>query len=164
MSVPLSTRRSFHVSFIYGIWSAIGAALSIPAAVYLLFPPRARQEGEWVNAADLNRLQPGAPQEVVFRRNRKDGWKISSEKTTAWVVKTNSNDVIAFASQCTHLGCAFHWDDRRKHFLCPCHTSTFSLEGAVTAGPAPRALDRYEVKIDGSQVLIGPLQKPAGKA
>jgi menaquinol-cytochrome c reductase iron-sulfur subunit len=161
MSQPAATtRRTFHVTFIYGLWSLIGAALSIPAAVYLLLPPRARKQGEWVTAADLDRLPTGAPQEVVFRRNRQDGWKISSEKTSAWLVKTAPDEVVAYSSQCTHLGCAFHWDERRKYFLCPCHTSTFSLDGKVTAGPAPRALDRYDVKIEGSQVLIGPLRKP----
>jgi menaquinol-cytochrome c reductase iron-sulfur subunit len=162
MSAQETSRRTFHLAFIYGLWSVIGAALSIPAAIYLFIPPRARKQGEWVNAADVDRLQPGAPQEVVFRRNRQDGWKISSEKTSAWVVRTPANEVIAFSSQCTHLGCAFHWDERRKYFLCPCHTSTFSLDGQVTAGPAPRPLDRYQVKIDGSKVLIGPLQKPTG--
>lgn len=156
-----TSRRTFHLAFIYGLWSMIGAALSIPAAVYLFLPPRARKAGEWVDAADLNRLPIGAPQEVVFRRNRQDGWKISSEKTSAWVVRTAPEEVIAYASQCTHLGCAFHWDERRKYFLCPCHTSTFSLDGQVTAGPAPRALDRYEIKVEGSKVLIGGLQKRA---
>jgi hypothetical protein len=94
MSQPAATtRRTFHVTFIYGLWSLIGAALSIPAAVYLLLPPRARKQGEWVTAADLDRLPTGAPQEVVFRRNRQDGWKISSEKTSAWLVKTAPDEV-----------------------------------------------------------------------
>jgi menaquinol-cytochrome c reductase iron-sulfur subunit len=158
-----SSRRTFFTAAIYGLWSVIGAALSLPAAIYLLLPPRARKNGGWVEAGDLSQLKNDTPEEVVFRRNRQDGWKISSEKTSAWIVKT-ANNVVAYSPQCTHLGCAYHWDESSRNFLCPCHTSTFALDGTVTAGPAPRPLDRYEVKIEGSKILIGSIQKPAQSA
>jgi menaquinol-cytochrome c reductase iron-sulfur subunit len=63
--------------------------------------------------------------------------------------------VIAFAPQCTHLGCAYHWDEKANNFLCPCHTSTFSIDGKVLTGPAPRPLDRLVTKIDQGKILIG---------
>ena len=154
------TRRSFFVAAIYGLWTMIGAALGTPAAVYLLFPPKAKRENEWIEAGDIAHLQPNVPEEVVFRRTRVDGWKVTSEKTTAWVVKLGGRDVVAYAPQCTHLGCAYHWDERNRNFLCPCHTSTFSLDGTVLTGPAPRPLDRYQVKVDGSKLSIGPLAPP----
>jgi menaquinol-cytochrome c reductase iron-sulfur subunit len=125
--------------------------------VYLLLPPKAKKGEEWVEAASIEKLETGVPEEVVFRRNRVDGWKISSEKTSAWVVKTGDNQIVAFAPQCTHLGCAYHWDQRKKEFLCPCHTSTFSLDGKVTAGPAPRPLDRYQARVEGGKLLLGPI-------
>jgi nitrite reductase/ring-hydroxylating ferredoxin subunit len=75
---------------------------------------------------------------------RIDGWRILSEKSTAWAVKLDNGEVIAFAPQCTHLGCAYHWDDPKKQFLCPCHSSVFSIDGKVISGPAPRPLDRYD--------------------
>lgn len=154
-------RRTFHLSVIYGLWAVMGAALSLPAAIYLLFPPRARKKAEWVDVGDITQMRINTPEEVVFRRTRVDGWKITSEKTTAWVVRTSPKDVVAFTPQCTHLGCAYHWDDRNKEFLCPCHTSTFGLDGRVLTGPAPRPLDRYEIKIAGSKLLIGEAQKPS---
>lgn len=150
-------RRSFYVACIYGLWGLIGLALGAPAMVYLLLPPKVKKGEEWVEAANIEKLEPGVPEEVVFRRNRVDGWKISSEKTSAWVVKTLDNQIVAFAPQCTHLGCAYHWDQRKKEFLCPCHTSTFSLDGKVTAGPAPRPLDRYQARIEGGKLLLGPI-------
>jgi menaquinol-cytochrome c reductase iron-sulfur subunit len=153
-------RRSFLLTFIYGLWGLITAALAVPAAGYLLLPPRAKKGGEWVQAGDLTALQPGTPEEVRFRRNRVDGWKVTSEKSTAWLVKSPDNKVVAFAPQCTHLGCVYHWDEGNQNFLCPCHTSTFSLDGKVLAGPAPRPLDRYEVKVDGDKILVGSIQKP----
>lgn len=152
-------RRTFHLSFIYGLWGLITAALSVPAVAYLLFPPKRRQNADFVEAADLTQLALKQPEEVVFRRNKVDGWKISSEKDTAWVVRLSESEVVAFAPQCTHLGCAYHWDERRDHFVCPCHTSAFSIDGRVLTGPAPRALDRYETKVEGGKLLLGAVKK-----
>jgi menaquinol-cytochrome c reductase iron-sulfur subunit len=154
-----TTRRNFYVAAIYGIWAAVAAALGIPAFIYLLFPPRLPKENEWVEVGDITRLTPGSPVEMVFRRTGVDGWKIMSEKSTAWVVKSADNQVVAFGPQCTHLGCAYHWDEAKNEFLCPCHTSLFSLTGKVLSGPAPRPLDRYETKVQGSKLLLGRLQQ-----
>lgn len=158
------SRRKFYIGMIYGLWSLMAAALSIPAAVYLLIPPKLRKMPEWAEAGDVSKLEPRVPVEMVFRQNRVDGWKIQSEKTTAWVVKLADSQVVAYGAQCTHLGCAYHWDDSRNHFLCPCHTSVFGVDGAVVSGPAPRPLDRYEVKVENGRLLLGPLHPSKEKA
>jgi menaquinol-cytochrome c reductase iron-sulfur subunit len=156
------TRRQFHLTFIYSLSAAMAAMVSIPAFAYLFLPPRAHREEQWVDAADLTQLPLNNPQEVSYRTTKVDGWKVSSEKATAWVVKTADNQAIAFGPQCTHLGCAYHWDEGKKNFLCPCHTSSFAIDGRVLGGPAPRPLDRYAVKIDGNRLRIGPLQQQQG--
>ena len=155
------TRRTFYLEAIYALWGLVSATLAAPAFVYLFFPPRAKHEGEWVDATDLAKLTMNSPEEVVFRRNRVDGWKITSEKATAWVVKLSPNRVVAFAPQCTHLGCAYHWDEANRRFLCPCHSSTFGIDGTVVSGPAPRPLDRFATRIDGERLEIGPLERHA---
>jgi menaquinol-cytochrome c reductase iron-sulfur subunit len=137
----------------------MSAALAVPAAMYLLFPPRAKKRDQWIEAGDLTQIKPQVPEEMVFRRTRVDGWKVTSEKTTAWVVKSANNQAVAFSPQCTHLGCAYHWDEQNKNFLCPCHTSTFDLEGKVLTGPAPRPLDRYQVKVEGTRLFLGDIRR-----
>ena len=137
----------------------MGALLSIPAALYLLWPPRPRKKTDWTEAGPLKDLKLGMPTEFVFRRNRIDGWKIISEKSTAWMVRTLENEVTAFSPQCPHLGCAYHWVATKNEFLCPCHASTFSVQGEVLTGPAPRALDQFEVKVEGGKVLLGPIRR-----
>ena len=42
-------------------------------------------------------------------------------------------------------------------FGCPCHGSQFDNEGNRTAGPAPRALDRYEFSIRNGHLWLGRL-------
>lgn len=154
------TRRRFCELWIYSLWTAIASALGAPAAAYLLAPPRATRESDWVEAGKLAQLETGVPEQLVFRRNRVDGWKVASEKASAWVVKKGNNEVVAFAPQCTHLGCGYNWDDQEQRFLCPCHWSTFSIDGEVLSGPAPRPLDRYLVKVESDKLFLGPVQKP----
>jgi len=157
--VEPTSRRSFFIGAIYGIWGVIAAAMGLPALVYLLLPPKIRQENEWVDIGDISKLTPNSPVEMTFRRNRVDGWKITSEKSTAWVVKQPDNQVVAFGPQCTHLGCAYHWEDAKGEFLCPCRSSLFAPDGKVVSGPAPRPLDRYQSKIQGNKLLVGPLRQ-----
>jgi menaquinol-cytochrome c reductase iron-sulfur subunit len=158
------TRRSFYVGFIYSAWSVIAAALAIPAGIYLLFPSAAKKNADWIDASDLNSIPSDVPTEVSFQRRRVDGWKVISEKATAWIVRrpeNPENKVVAFAPQCTHLGCAYHWEAQNKSFLCPCHSSEFSADGKVLGGPAPRPLDRYQVKVEAGRIKIGPLEPHA---
>ena len=154
-----STRRSFYIGAIYAIWAAIVAILGVPALAYLFFPPKLHKEQEWVEIGDVTRLAPNSPVEMVFRRNRVDGWKVSSEKGTAWVVKQPDDSIVAFGPQCTHLGCAYHWDEGKHEFLCPCHNSIFAPDGKVISGPARRPLDRYDVRIDGNKLFLGRLRQ-----
>ena len=83
------------------------------------------------------------------------------------------------SSRCTHVGCPTQpngpvFGHRRKAqrtaggevgivptqpsgFGCPCHGSQFDTEGNRTAGPAPRALDRYAFSIRDGRLFLGAL-------
>ena len=135
--------------------------MTAAAFAYLLFLPKLRKDDEWVEAADVASLPEGVPEEVLFPRSRVDGWKVTVEKTRAWLVRKADGRVVAFAPQCTHLGCAYHWDARAGDFLCPCHSSRFSIDGNVLGGPAPRPLDQYAVKIENGKVTLGGIRRSA---
>ena len=150
----LSTRRAFYQRIIYGLSSLMTATLALPAVGYLFVPSRKRQETGWTDAGPIATLRQNAPRELVFQKKRVDGWKISTVRATAWAVKTEQ-EIIAFAPQCTHLGCGYHWNEEKSQFLCPCHNSIFSIDGQVVGGPAPRPLDRYEVRVEGERLWLG---------
>ena len=160
--LQLTPRRNFFVAAIYGMWALISAAFTLPALAYLFLPPKLKRQENWTDAADIVGITAGTPVEISFRRNRVDGWKITSEKSTAWVVKQTDGSILAFGPQCTHLGCAYHWDEDRHEFLCPCHNSLFAMDGKVISGPAPRPLDRYATRIEGTRLLLGPLENAPG--
>jgi len=61
----------------------------------------------------------------------------------------------AFSAVCTHLRCYVR---PSKHFmLCPCHGSTFGLDGKALRGPAEQPLKRYRTEVSdyGIEIFIG---------
>jgi len=141
----------------------VAVAAAIPTAVYLLLRPKSRDGANWIEVTDLSKLRVGEPEEIVYNRKRMDGWRRIEEKTSAWLVRTSETAVVAFNPACTHLGCAYHWESGSAQFECPCHGSIFSIDGKVTAGPAPRPLDRYPSKVEGGAVYINP-ESPSAAA
>ena len=140
----MTDRRGFFAAVLSGLGVLTGAALILPAARYLLYSPPERKQPEWVGAGDA--------------------WRVVSERDTAWVVRISPAELVAFSPWCTHLGCAYHWDPLQRQFLCPCHGSVFAIDGKVVAGPAPRALDRYETKTEGGELMLGAIQESKQKA
>jgi len=80
----------------------------------------------------------------------------------AVAVFRNADGVFALSTVCTHLGCIVKRES--EGFACPCHGSKFALDGAVTKGPAPKALPWLAVSkaADGSYVVDEGKTVPAG--
>jgi menaquinol-cytochrome c reductase iron-sulfur subunit len=156
------TRRAFHLIVLNLLGALIGLALAVPTLVYLLVPSKARKNAGWLDAGDVSQVAADTPVELSFQKTRMDGWRLVTEKKTAWVVKGSDGKITAFGPQCTHLGCAYHFEAATKNFLCPCHTSYFSIDGKVISGPAPRPLDQYVTKIENNRLQIGDLKPSVG--
>jgi menaquinol-cytochrome c reductase iron-sulfur subunit len=149
-------RRGFITKCIYLLASLISGTLLASVGTYLGGTPKP-DDDEWADAGDISELHAGVPQELVFARTKTDAWRVRNEKSTAWVILDAQNRLTAFSPRCPHLGCAYHWESKKKLFLCPCHGSEFKETGEVSRGPAGRPLDRYPVKIEGDRLWLGPL-------
>jgi Rieske Fe-S protein len=66
--------------------------------------------------------------------------------------RTAEGEFRALSARCTHLGCQVR--PARGGLICPCHGSSFSWEGEVLRGPAPRALLRHAVERRGDVLEI----------
>ena len=56
----------------------------------------------------------------------------------------------AFTAKCPHAGCFVGYTPGDDEFKCPCHTSTFKLDGTRVRGDAevaPRDMDRLNVEV-----------------
>jgi Rieske Fe-S protein len=151
---------------------AIGAAV-LPAFRHTkaraidLGPIGAFPEGKFVIATFLSDPQAGEiSRRAAFVRNN------------GFVGKSPSFTIMS--SRCTHVGCPTQPNGpifvkketfRRTNvgeikvvptlpaggFGCPCHGSQFDTEGNRTAGPAPRALDRYQFSVRNGRLILGPI-------
>jgi Rieske Fe-S protein len=80
-----------------------------------------------------------------------------------YLIRTEDGGFMALSLICSHLGCSVLWDDAKKEFLCPCHSSAFDKLGIVINSPAPRPLDYFPVSIEAGKVKIDLNQKKQRK-
>jgi cytochrome b6-f complex iron-sulfur subunit len=71
-----------------------------------------------------------------------------------YLARQQDGGFIALSLRCTHLGCSVSWEDAKKRFICPCHSSAFDISGEVLNPPAARALDYYPVLIENGIVKV----------
>ena len=71
------------------------------------------------------------------------------------IISTKDKGFLAFSKVCTHLGCLVKFDKDRQLFICPCHAGVFDLEGNVVSGPPPQPLQKFAVKVEGDNIVIG---------
>ncbi len=76
-------------------------------------------------------------------------------KTTngVWIVKEEGK-IYALSNICTHLGCIPNWSPSTSTFECPCHGSGYHMNGVNFKGPAPRPLERYQIKLNASGKIV----------
>lgn len=67
-------------------------------------------------------------------------------------VEVSGGKVRAQTAVCTHLGCTVNAVE--TGYSCPCHGSTYDLEGKNTGGPAPAPLVFYKVFEGASKELM----------
>ncbi len=68
------------------------------------------------------------------------------------VVRLSTSIFVALSSTCTHLGCTVRKEP--AFFRCPCHGSTYTLDGTVVRGPAERPLQSYATTFSGTNLTI----------
>ncbi len=64
-----------------------------------------------------------------------------------YVFRDHEKGFAVASAVCTHLGCTVKFFDSDDRFHCPCHGSVFDANGKVEHGPAPRALNWFEVTL-----------------
>ena len=60
-----------------------------------------------------------------------------------YFVIRDSGGLYAMTAVCTHEGATCDYESAQSDIYCPRHGATFSLTGAVTQGPATKALNHY---------------------
>lgn len=69
------------------------------------------------------------------------------------VTQATAGSYAAFSTACPHAGCSVATVEG-TNIVCPCHGSTFSLDGSVTRGPAQTGLEPREVTVAGDEITL----------
>jgi cytochrome b6-f complex iron-sulfur subunit len=127
-------RREFlNIAFL----ASIGLVSLEAAGLTILFAMPTFQEGEFGGVVDVGPISElPAPSDPPRNEPR----------VKLWVSNTDQG-VMGIYKVCTHLGCLYNWSEQEVRFLCPCHGSQFDKTGNYLAGPAPRSLDRFVVRV-----------------
>ncbi|WP_428261569.1 ubiquinol-cytochrome c reductase iron-sulfur subunit [Haliangium sp.] len=140
---------------------AIGAVVAVPLVRYLLFPVGRKVVTSGTGPVDLvgvDALQAGAPpvRLQVTASQIRDAWAVADDVAlgAAWVRRTEAGEVEALSSVCPHLGCAVDFDPGEGVFKCPCHKSSFRMDGEKISGPSKRGLDPLPVAVEEGRVKI----------
>jgi cytochrome b6-f complex iron-sulfur subunit len=78
--------------------------------------------------------------------------RISSFPDPVILIRKDDQKYLALSAVCTHLRCFVR--PSKQFLLCPCHGSTFDLEGNAVRGPAEKPLKRYTVAVSDGTVEI----------
>jgi len=160
---PLSPeRRAFLGKLSIALTVIAGALVGIPVIGFLLGPLLQPTPDTWRVVGKLDDFEVGKTVRVAFLDPSPLKWAGVTAKTAAWLRRINDHDFVAFAMNCTHLGCPVRWLDDANLFMCPCHGGIYYADGGVAAGPPPHALSKYPVRVRHRQVEILTSAVPLG--
>jgi menaquinol-cytochrome c reductase iron-sulfur subunit len=153
---PVAERRSV-LKLIAGALAAAAAALAtvpvLGSVVTPLLKPKP-EDGGLLRAAGLGELVEGVPKRVELVSTVVDGWTRAVGVIGAvWLLKKPDGTVSALSTICPHSGCSINQKSKAS-YGCPCHDSTFELDGKATDGPSPRPMDPIEVQVKEKDVYV----------
>jgi menaquinol-cytochrome c reductase iron-sulfur subunit len=116
----------------------------------LLRRKKGGSEGEkrpFRRVASLDALPEGTPVQVPVVADLTDAWNREPNQPVGAVYLLRDGDQVAcFNAICPHAGCFVGYAADRKVFQCPCHTSSFQLDGTrIMPSPSPRDMDALQV-------------------
>jgi Rieske Fe-S protein len=158
----------------------VGLGIALPAAGFAVLPSFFAPRHRPVDLGPISAFPEGEFVVTTFLADPQAG---EVSRRAAYVRNNglvgNVPSFTIMSSHCTHVGCptqpngpVFAQQRRAERtsdgevglvptqpsgFGCPCHGSQFDTEGNRTAGPAPRALDRYEFSIRNGRLTLGRL-------
>lgn len=150
----LPQRRKMLAALSIGLGCVGAALIGVPVAGFLLAPLFQSVSRRWRAVGAASNFHRGETVEVRFEDASSVAWAGVTGQTAAWLRCQPDGQFVAFAVNCTHLGCPVRWLESAELFMCPCHGGVYYKDGTVAAGPPPRPLIHYPVRVHNDQVEI----------
>ena len=108
----------------------------------------------WISVGKASDFEMGSTVDVPFPDPSPLPWAGITANGAAWLRRDSDGQFTAFSVNCTHLGCPVRWLPDADLFMCPCHGGVYYQDGTVAAGPPPKPLVRFDVRVANDQVQI----------
>lgn len=130
------------------------AVMAVPVVSALVAPLIGHKQNTWRTVGHVGDFPVGTTRLVYFENPDPEPYAGTLAKSAAWLRHSNPGTFNAFAVNCSHLGCPVRWEETAQLFMCPCHGGVYYSDGSVAAGPPPRRLTEYNVRIVKDEVQL----------
>ncbi len=149
-------RRGFLFKFsavaVGGLTAIVPAALG---GVFFLTPLLKKKKNDdegdgFIMVGSTDSLSPGGPpRSFKVSGIKKDAWTTYAEAAigAVYVSMDEAGELSAFNASCPHLGCTVNYKSETNAYLCPCHDSSFQVDGERTNEIPPRPMDSLDVEV-----------------
>ncbi|HXD77901.1 MAG TPA: Rieske (2Fe-2S) protein, partial [Puia sp.] len=141
------TRKGFLTRISLSIAGISAAVMAVPVISALVAPLLESNEALWRPVGRVDEFPVGGTRLVSFENADSENYAGVLAKSAAWLRRIDRNRFIAFAVNCSHLGCPVRWEESAQLFMCPCHGGVYYRDGSVAAGPPPKRLTEYKVRV-----------------
>jgi nitrite reductase/ring-hydroxylating ferredoxin subunit/uncharacterized membrane protein len=115
---------------------SLGRGVGVNQTAFESLPP------DWTPIIEEERLEEGRLQHA------------SADGVSVAIVKTRDR-IHAIADRCSHRGCPLHQGQfDGTTITCPCHGSSFRLDGTIVKGPATSPQPSFDVRVTNGRVEI----------
>jgi Rieske Fe-S protein len=80
--------------------------------------------------------------------------KVAGRADPIIIARVDDASFAAVDALCTHMQCTVAYNALNLTFDCPCHNSSYEIDGRLIGGPAPRPLRAYSTQSDGTNLTI----------
>lgn len=142
------------------VGSVIGLVPLLTAGVLFFDPVRRRRKavgatGDAIDEHGFIRVtsassvpSDGSPLQLQVVADLQDYWNKFPDAAigSVYLRRTEDGTFECFNARCPHLGCTVRYRPAEKAYICPCHESSFALDGTRQNEVPPRDMDSLEVQ------------------
>jgi menaquinol-cytochrome c reductase iron-sulfur subunit len=149
-------RRNFVVEFsALVIGGIVGVVPAVGGLVFALNPLIRKPRSAGVETDGFRKISnldaiptDGSARMFKVMGTKVDAWTTYPETELGAVyLRQVDGKLECFNARCPHLGCTVNYQAGRQAYVCPCHDSAFSMDGARTNAIPPRNMDPLEVEV-----------------
>jgi menaquinol-cytochrome c reductase iron-sulfur subunit len=134
------TRTRFLTGVAVAGGGVLTAAILVPVVGFAVAPTVGGEDYRWVDIGPLSDFPDGQTSSIAVSGP-------DPEADRRVFLRRKDATLTAIWNRCAHLGCPVNYSAGSDGFACPCHGGAYDSLGLVTAGPPPRPLDRFDVKV-----------------